>query len=61
MKRFEIWAEFTDGIETKVETHKSIKRAQNAVDAMNAENRNDIACGYGFPHGVPTYTIRESQ
>lgn len=61
MKRFEIWAEFLDGIETKVETHKSVKRAQNAVDAMNAANRNDTACGYGFPHGVPAYTIRVSQ
>lgn len=61
MKRFEIWAEFTDGIETKVETHKNVKRAQNAVDAMNAANRNDIACGYGFPHGVPHYRIRAVQ
>ena len=61
MKRFEIWAEFTDGIETKVETHKNVKRAQNAVDAMNAENRRDLAEGYGFPHGVPAYTIRVSQ
>lgn len=48
MKRFEIWAEFPDGCEAK-------------VDAMNAANRNDTACGYGFPHGVPAYTIRVSQ
>lgn len=61
MKRFEIWAEFPDGCKAKVESWKSLKQASNAVDAMNAANRNDIACGYGFPHGVPTYTIRVSQ
>jgi hypothetical protein len=58
MKKFEIWAKFEDGVEAKVETHKSLKSAQAAVDAMNNHNRNDLACGYGFPHGVPTYEIR---
>ena len=58
MKKFEIWATFEDGIEAKVETHKTIKSAQAAIDAMNHQNRRDLAEGYGFPHGVPTYTIR---
>lgn len=58
MKSFEIWARFEDGIEVKVETHKNLKCAQNAIDAMNNHNRNDVAYGYGFPHGVPTYEIR---
>lgn len=58
MKKFEIWAKFEDGLEVKVETHTSVKRAQNAIDAMNNHNRNDVAVGYGFPHGIPTYTIR---
>lgn len=61
MKRFEIWAEFPDGCEAKVESRKSLKQASNAVDAMNAANRNDIACGYGFPHGVPEYIVRAAQ
>lgn len=61
MKRFEIWAEFPDGFEAKVESRKSLKQASNAVDAMNAANRNDIACGYGFPHGVPEYIVRAAQ
>lgn len=58
MKRFEIWAAFEDGITAKVETHKSVKRAQAAIDAMDNQNRRDIAEGYGFPHGVPTYFIK---
>ena len=58
MKRFEIWAMFEDGTETKVETHKSIKSAQAAIDAMNNHNRIDAAIGSGFPHGIPTYVIR---
>lgn len=58
MKKFEIWAKFEDGLEVKVETQTSVKRAQNAIDEMNSHNRNDLACGYGFPHGVPTYEIR---
>lgn len=58
MKKFEIWANFPDGISVKVETHSNIKSAQNAIDAMNNSNKNDIAEGYGFPHGVPTYTIK---
>lgn len=61
MKRFEIWAEFPDGCEAKVESRKSLKQASNAVDAMNAANWNDIACGYGFPHGVPEYIVRAAQ
>lgn len=58
MKKFEIWATFENGLTVKVETHKTIKAAQSAIDAMNAHNRNDIATGNGFPYGVPTYTIR---
>ena len=58
MKKFEIWAKFPDGLEVKVETHKFREHAQNAVDAMNAHNRNDLATGGGFPHGVPEYEIR---
>lgn len=58
MKKFEIWATFEDGIEIKVETHKTAKNAQTAIDAMNNQNRRDLAVGYGFPHGVPTYSIR---
>ena len=57
MKKFEIWAKFEDGIEVMVEIHKNIDCARNAVDAMNGRNRNDLACGYGFPHGVPTYYL----
>ena len=58
MNKFEIWASFPDGIEAKVETHTSAKRAQIAIDAMDNANRRDIAEGYGFPHGVPKYSIR---
>ena len=58
MKKYEIWARFEDGLEVKVEIHKSAKTAQTAIDAMNNKNRNDLMVGYGFPHGVPTYTIR---
>lgn len=58
MKRFEIWAKFEDGIEAKVEVHKNRRAAQAAIDHMNASNQNDLAAGYGFPHGVPTYEIR---
>lgn len=58
MKKFEIWATFEDGLEVKVETHRTAKSAQAAIDAMNNRNRRDLAVGYGFPHGVPTYSIR---
>ena len=58
MRKYEIWACFPDGIEARVERHSSLKRAQNAIDAMNIANAHDIADGYGFPHGVPVYEIR---
>ena len=58
MKKFEIWASFEDGLTVRVESHKTMKAAQNAVDAMNSHNRNDLATGAGFPHGVPAYTIK---
>lgn len=58
MKKFEIWAQFPDGSEAKVETHKSVKGAQAAIDAMNNHNRVEASIGYGFPHGIPTYTIK---
>ena len=47
-----------NGMTAKVETHKRMKNAENAVDAMNCRNRADIAQGYGFPCGVPTYSIK---
>lgn len=58
MKKFEIWAKFEDGIEVMVEAHKTLKNAENAVDAMNHRNEYELSTGYGFPHGVPTYTIK---
>ena len=58
MKKFEVWAKFEDGIEAKVEIHKSFKAAQAAIDAMDNKNRNDLANGYGFPHGIPTYFVK---
>lgn len=58
MKRFEIWATFENGMTAKVETHKRMKSAELAVDAMNCKNLNDVAQGYGFPCGVPTYSIK---
>jgi len=58
MKKFEIWATFEDGLEVKVETHKRMEHAQAAIDAMNNHNRVDLATGAGFPHGVPSYSIR---
>ena len=58
MKKFEIWAKFEDGIEVMVETHKTLKNAENAVDAMNRRNEYELSIGYGFPYGVPTYTIK---
>ena len=58
MKKFEIWAKFEDGIEVMVETHKTLKNAENAVDAMNHRNEYELSIGYGFPRGVPTYTIK---
>ncbi len=59
MKRYEVWACFPDGIKAKVESHASRKSARNAVDAMNSANRHEVAEGYGFPHGVPSYVIVE--
>lgn len=58
MEKFEIWATFEDGHEAKVETHKTKKSALNAIDAMNRHNQYELSIGYGFPYGVPTYTIR---
>lgn len=58
MKNYEIWAIFKNGIESKVETHKSKKEAKNAIEAMNAHNQYELSIGYGFPYGVPTYTIK---
>lgn len=58
MKRFEIWASFKDGLTVRVESHKTMKAAQAAVDAMNNHNKNDLAVGCGFPRGVPAYTIK---
>lgn len=58
MKKIEIWATFENGIEAKVETHKTEKAALNAIDAMNAHNQYELSIGCGFPYGVPTYTIR---
>ncbi len=60
-KWYEIWAEFPDGGEVKIESWKSLKRANSAVEAMSRDDRHDIAEGYGFPHGVPTYSIRVSR
>lgn len=60
-KSYEIWAEFPDGVEAKIESWKSLKRANSAVDAMNHANQCDLAEGYGFPHGVPVYSIRARQ
>ena len=57
-KRFEIWATFPNGKSVKVETHKSEKNAQIAIDAMDRHNQYELSIGYGFPHGVPTYEIR---
>ena len=58
MKKFEIWATFENGMTVKVETHKTKKSALSAIDAMNAHNQYELSIGYGFPCGVPTYTIR---
>lgn len=58
MKKFEIWAKFEDGIEVMVETHKTLKNAEKAVYAMNHRNEYELSIGYGFPNGVPTYTIK---
>lgn len=58
MKRFEILATFENGMTAKVETHKRMKSAELAVDAMNCKNLNDVAHGYGFPYGVPAYSIK---
>lgn len=58
MKKFEIWATFEDGLVVKVEAHKTAKNAQTAIDAMTNRDRRDLAVGYGFPHGVPTYSIQ---
>lgn len=60
-KWYEIWAKFPDGVEVKIESWKSLKRANSAVDAMSHADQRDLAEGYGFPHGVPTYSIRVSQ
>ena len=57
MKRYEVWAKFNDGLNVLVETHKTENNARAAVDAMNNQNRRDIAEGYGFTHGVPKYYI----
>lgn len=56
-KKFTIYANFENGMKVRMEAHKTLRSAQAAVDAMDAHNRNDLAQGYGFPYGVPTYTI----
>ena len=50
-KRFEVWATFENGTEVRVETHKTEKSAQSAIDAMNAHNQYELSIGYGFPCG----------
>lgn len=57
MKKFEIWATFENGTDVRVETHKTEESAQSAIDAMNHHNQYELSIGYGFPYGVPTYTI----
>lgn len=57
--RYEIWALFETGIKTKVETHKTFESAKASVDAMNHHNEYELSIGYGFPHGVPKYEIKE--
>lgn len=57
-RKFEIWATFENGKSVKVEVHKNLRSAQSAVDAMDHKNRIDLACGYGFPCGLPTYSIK---
>lgn len=59
-KRFEVWATFKNGATVKVETHKRLQDAQNAIGAMNSRNQNDLRCGGGFPYGVPEYTIKQA-
>lgn len=59
MGRFEIWAKLPSGKKVKVETHKALKAASVAVDAMNRHNQYELSIGYGFPAGVPAYSIRE--
>lgn len=56
--KYEVWATFPTGRCVRVETHKSERAAQSSIDAMNNKNSNDLAVGYGFPSGVPTYTIK---
>lgn len=57
--RYDIYATFENGVSTKVERHTKLANAQSAVDAMNIHNKHDIEQGYGFPYGVPKYTIKE--
>ena len=57
--RYEIWATFEDGITARVESHKSMRNAEAAIGAMEHMNRADLADGCGFPHGVPTYSIKK--
>lgn len=55
--KYQIVAVFPSGIRSTVERHTSLARAQAAVRAMDIANRHDLAEGYGFPYGVPTYVI----
>lgn len=55
--KYQIVAVFPSGIRSTVERHSSLSRAQAAVRAMDLANRHDLAEGYGFPYGVPTYEI----
>ncbi|MCQ2507277.1 MAG: hypothetical protein MJ097_00650 [Dorea sp.] len=57
-KKYEIWATFENGMTVKVESHRSERSAQNAIDAMNHHNCIEVANGCGFPYGVPTYSIK---
>lgn len=57
MKKFEIYAKFNNGLEVMVERHKTEKSAQLAIDAMNRKNEYELSIGYGFPNGVPSYSI----
>lgn len=57
-KKYEVWAIFQNGMNVLVEIHKTEQSARNAIDAMNHKNQYEMSIGYGFPYGVPTYTIR---
>jgi hypothetical protein len=43
----------------RVEICKNQKEAEATVRLYEKQDRYEVSCGYGFPHGWPVYEIRD--